>query len=198
MDYRDGWKEWESGKNAVSETTWWMTKFWLIIKIIIGQMKRSFFQAAVVSILLYGWTTWSLTKRMEKKLDGNYTRMLRAILNKSWRQHPTKQRLYSHLSPVTRTINRRTRYAGHCWRSRDELVSDVLLWIPSQGRAKARTYIQKLCADTGCSSEDLPKSNGREGGVARGPEISVLIEWHDDYNHEYLHFLGSTSTGSLA
>ena len=54
------------------------------------KMKRSFFQAAVVSILLYGCTTWTLTKRLEKKLDGNYTRMLRAILNKSWRQYPTK------------------------------------------------------------------------------------------------------------
>ena len=52
------------------------------------KMKRTFFQAAVVSILLYGCTTWTLTKRLEKKLDGNYTRMLRGILNKSWRQHP--------------------------------------------------------------------------------------------------------------
>ena len=51
------------------------------------KMKRSFFQAAVVSILLYGCTTWTLTKQLEKKLDGNYTRMLRAILNKSWRAH---------------------------------------------------------------------------------------------------------------
>ena len=47
------------------------------------KMKLSFFQAAVVSILLLGCTTWTLTKRLEKKLDGNYTRMLRAILNKS-------------------------------------------------------------------------------------------------------------------
>ena len=31
------------------------------------KMKRSFFQAAVVSILLYGCTTWTLTKRLEKK-----------------------------------------------------------------------------------------------------------------------------------
>ena len=46
--------------------------------------KRSFFQAAVVSILLYGCTTWMLTKRLEKKLDDNYTRMLQAILNNSW------------------------------------------------------------------------------------------------------------------
>ena len=63
------------------------------------KMKRSFFQAAVVSILLYGCTTWTLTKRLEKKLDGNYTRMLRAILNKSWRQHHTKHQLYGHLLP---------------------------------------------------------------------------------------------------
>ena len=50
------------------------------------KMKRGFFQAAVVSILLYGCATWTLTKRLKKKLDGNYKRMLRAILNKSWRQ----------------------------------------------------------------------------------------------------------------
>ena len=118
------------------------------------KMKRSFFQAAVVSILLYGWTTWTLTKRLEKKLDGNYTRMLRAILNKSWRQHPTRHQLYGHLPPITKTIQvRRTRHTGHCWRSRDEFLSDVLLWTPTYGRAKAgrpaRTYIQQLCEDTG-------------------------------------------------
>ena len=68
------------------------------------KMKRSFFQAAVVLILLYGCTTWMLTKRLEKKLDGNYARMLWAILNKSWRQHPTKHQLYGHLPPITKTI----------------------------------------------------------------------------------------------
>ena len=76
------------------------------------KMKRSFFHAAVTSILLYGCTTWTLTKRLEKKLDGNYTRMLRAILNKSWRQHPTRHQLYGHLPPITNTIQvRRTRHA---------------------------------------------------------------------------------------
>ena len=56
-----------------------------------NKTKHSFFQAAFVSILLYGCTTWMLTKRMEKKLDDNYTRMLWAILNKSWKQLPIKQ-----------------------------------------------------------------------------------------------------------
>ena len=131
-------------------------------------MKRSFFQVVVVSILLYGCTTWTLTKRLEKKLDGNYTRMLRAILNRSWQQHPTRRQLYGHLPPITKTIQaRRTRHAGHCWRSKDEIVSDVLLWTPAYGQSKAgrpaRTFIQQLCDDTGCNPEDLPKAmNNRE------------------------------------
>ena len=106
-------------------------------------MKRNFFWAVIVSILQYGCTTWTLTKRLEKKLDGNYTRMLQAILNKSWRQHPTKQRLYDHLPPILKTIrDRRTRRAGHCWRSRDELISDVFLWTHSHGRAKAGDQLE--------------------------------------------------------
>ena len=78
------------------------------------KMKRSFFRAAIVSILLYACTTWTLTKRFEKKLDGNYTRMLRAILNKCWRQHPTRHQLYGHLPPIAKTIQaRRDRHTGH-------------------------------------------------------------------------------------
>ena len=60
-----------------------------------------------------------------------------------------------------------SRHAGHCWRRRDELISDVLLWTPTYGRTKAgrpaRTYIQQLCEDMGCSAEDLPEAmNDRE------------------------------------
>ena len=126
------------------------------------KMKRSFFQAAIVSILLYGCTTWTLTKRQEKRLDGNYTRILQTILNRFWREQPTKQQ-YGHLLPIAKTIQiRRTRYAGHCWRSRDELISDVLQWTTTHGRAKSgrpsRTYIQQFCEDTECSSDDLPKA----------------------------------------
>ena len=139
-------------------------------------MKRSFFQAAVVSILLYGCTTRTLTKRMEKKLDGNYIRMLRAILNKSWSQHPTKQQWYGYLPPIMKTIKvRRTRHAGHCWRSRDELISDVLLWTPTHGRANAGwpapTYTKQLCVDKGCSPEDLPEAMDGRGWRERVRDI---------------------------
>ena len=152
-----------------------------------------------MSILLYGCTTWTLTKLMKKKLDGNYTRMRKAILNKSWRQHPTKQQLYGHRPPITKTIQiRRTRHARHCLRSRNELISDVLLWTPLHGRAKAvrpaRTYIQQLSADTGCSPEELPEAMGdREGSrlvtspyrpLGQGSGISALIIRHDDDDND--------------
>ena len=121
---------------------------------------------------IYAWTQKQIQLGIyiytHTHTHGNYTRMLRAILNKSWQQHPTRHQLYGHLPPITKTIQvRRTRHAGHCWRSRDELIRDVLLWIPTHGRAKAgrpaRTYIQQLCEDTGCCPEDLPRAmNDRE------------------------------------
>ena len=113
--------------------------------------------------------------------------MPRAILNKSWQQHPTRHQLYGHLPPITKTIQvRRTRHAGHCWRSRDELIRDVLLWIPTHGRAKAgrpaRTYIQQLCEDTGCCPEDLPRAmNDREEWRERVRDIratSAIWWWY--------------------
>ena len=152
-------------------------------------MKCSFFQAAVVSILLHGCTARTLTKRMEKRLDSNYTRMLRTILNRSWRQHPKTS---CHQPLITNTIKiRQTRQAGHCWRSRDVFVSDVLPWTPSYERAKAtfrigyilyidfrwsswpaKIYIQQLCADTGCSPENLPEAiDDRKGWWERVRDI---------------------------
>ena len=153
------------------------------------KMKRSFFQAAVTSIMLYGCTTWTLKKRLEKKLDGNYTKMLRAILNKSWQQHPTRHQLYGHLPPITKAIQVRR--------------SDVLLWTPSHGRAKAgrpaRTFIQQLCEDTGCCPEDLPEEmNDREKWWERVRDIRPTSTtwwwwWHSlqlSYElHQFLFFV---------
>ena len=138
-----------------------------------------FFHAVVVSILLYGCTTWMLTKRIEKKLDVNYKRILRAILSFSWSQHLTKQLMYGHLPPITKTIKIRwTRHAGYCWRSRDELISDLLLWTPLHGRANAgqpaRTYIQQLWPERGCRPEDLPEAvDDREWWWKRVRDIRV-------------------------
>ena len=146
-------------------------------------MKRSYFQAVIVSILLYGCTTWTPTKRLEKKLDGNYTRMLRAILNKSWRQHPTKQQLYGHLPPITKTIQViRTRHVGHCWRSRDEVMysyGPLHMAEKKQGGQLKPTYsscvrIRGVALGTSRKRWTI----GRNGD--RGSGISVLAARQDD------------------
>ena len=103
---------------------------------------------------------------------------------------PTKHQLYGHLPPITKIIQvRRTRHAGHYWRSRDELISEVLLWTSTYGRAKAgrpaRTYIQQLCEDTGCSSRDLPEAmNDREKKRERVRDIragSTTWWWYIEF-----------------
>ena len=186
----------------------WLTKAWTAIdrlsiiwkSDLTDKMICSFFQAAVVLILLYGCTTWTLTKRLEKKLDGNYTRMLRSILNKSWQQHPTRHQLYGHLPPSMKTIQTRwTRHAGHCWKSRDECISDVLLWTSTYGRAKAgrptQTYIQQLYENTGCGPEDLPEAmNDREKWRERIRDICPCGTtwwwwWHPCLSFIYLLYL---------
>ena len=167
-----------------SRLLWWSyackmkSRYWNeTLSDLTDKMKRSFFQAAVVSMLLYGCTTRTLSKRLEKKLNVNYTRILRAILNRSLRQHPTRHQLYGHLHPITKTIQvRRRRHAGHCWRSRDELISDILQWTPRYDRANAGrpagTYIQQLCEDMRCSPEDLPEAmNDREKWPERVRDI---------------------------
>ena len=130
-------------------------------------------------LLLKLVTTWTLTKCMGEKLDSNYMRMLWAVLNKSWKQHYSKQQLYGHLLTITKTIKvRRTRHVRPCWRSKDELVSDVLQWTLSHGLTKvgrpARTYLQQLCANTGCSLGDLPGPiDDRDGWRERVRDIRV-------------------------
>ena len=176
---------------------WWFGLVWK--SDLTDKRKRSFFQAAVVSILLYGCTTWTLTKRLEKKQDGNYTRMLRAILNKSWRQHSTKYQLYGHLPPITKTIQvRRTRHAGHCWRSRDELISDVLLWTPHMAEQKQddqleHTYsssmrIRDVALKTCQRWWTIRRSGERGSGI---PVLAAHDEDDDDYRRYYVWSLES-------
>ena len=114
--------------------------------------------------------------------------MLRAILNKSWRQHPARHQLYGHLPPITKTIQvRRTRQAGHCWGSKEELISDVLLWTPAYGRANAGQMQDDQLEHTYSSYVRIRvvalKSGQRWWIIGRSDErgsgISVLAARHD-------------------
>ena len=68
---------------------------------------------------------------------------------------------------------------GHCWRSKNELISNVLLWTPTHGHTSdwfAKTYLHQLCVDTRYSLEDLL-------GVMDGEKmsgnwmLSVRLKW---------------------
>ena len=120
-------------------------------------------------------------------------------MNKSWQQHPTRHELYGHLPPITKTIQvRRTKHAGRCWRSRDELISDVLLWTLTYVRAKAgrpaRTYIQLLCEESGCSAEDLPEvMNDREKWRERVRDIRCCGTTWYIYIYIYIYIYAKVS-----
>ena len=153
-------------------------------------MKRSFFQAPVVSILLYGCTTWTLTKRLEKKLDSNYARMLRAILNKSWRQHPTRHQLYDHLLPITKSIQvRRTRHAGHCWRSRDELIKDVFLWTPHMAGQKHDDQLEYTYSSSVRIQDVALKACRRRCTIGKSGERGTTSWWWWSFQVVYIYHI---------
>ena len=63
--------------------------------------------------------------------------MLCTLLNKTWKQHPTKQQLFSNLPPLSRTIQiGETKLTGDCKRSKDELKSVFLLWTPTHEQSR--------------------------------------------------------------
>ena len=123
------------------------------------RFKLRLFAATVESVLLYGCEVWTVTNKLAKELDGCYTRMLRTVLNISWKQHVTNAELYGDLPKISHKIReRRTRFAGHCFRS-VEPVSQMVLWTPKHGKRKpgrpAQTYIDILRHDTGLEETDF-------------------------------------------
>ena len=146
------------------------------------EIKRDFFQAVVVATLLYGCTTWTLTKCTEKKLDGKYSIIiLCAVLNKPWKQHPMKSQLYGHLSLISQTIQvRRTRDGEAMDGGREARKSMLSVWLEKkQGQIhKPRSLmylwtcqcwhtsknLHQLCKETRCSLEDLSEAmDDRDG-----------------------------------
>ena len=124
-----------------------------------GSLKRNFLRAIVESVLVYGSTTWILTKQLEDKLGGTYCRMLCAILNKSWQQHPTTE-LYGSVPKLSDIIReQRTRFASHYWQNKTELVNELLLWIRKHDHTQVggqfKTYINQLALDTRMQINDL-------------------------------------------
>ena len=151
------------------------------------KIKRSFFQVVVVSILLYGCTPWTLTKHMEKKLDGNYTRMLRTVLNKSWRQRPTKQQLYGYLPPTTKAIKLDEPDM------QDTAGEAIYSCGPPHMDEQRQDDLVEPIYTTSVPIQDIALKTSREWWtIGRGGESgsgrSVLAAWHhddDDIHHKH-------------
>ena len=101
--------------------------------------------------------------------------MLRVVKNVSWKQRIRNEVLYGKIPKVTTTIAaQRVTFSRHCWRSKDELAHQLLLWEPTHGkRARGiprRTFIDQLVDDTELQKKDLANAmndSKREIGKAK-------------------------------
>ena len=118
-------------------------------------IKVRLFTALIESVLLYGSETWTMTKRLNKVLDGCYTRMLRMALNvNQYRDRVSNAELYGDLPRVSFKVRqKRLRLAGHAIRHPELPLSKVILWKPvhgHRGRGRPRaTFVDNLLIDTG-------------------------------------------------
>ena len=119
---------------------------------------------------------------------------MRAVLNKSWVQQPTKQQLYGHPSPISQTIQvRKTRHAGYSRRSKDELISNIYLWTltyghTSDGRLAEDFHASYLCGYK-MQSKEMPRAMNdmdkwrereRERERERNSMLSAPLDHDDD------------------
>ena len=120
--------------------------------------KIKLFRATVEPILLYGSETWTLSKKLEKRLDGTYTRLLMRAQNPSWKSHPTISEIYDQLPRVSCLVKyRRVQFAGHCFRADGEVISSLIPWKPDYGQSRGRklSFPDVISRDTNIRIEDL-------------------------------------------
>ena len=121
-------------------------------------LKVRFFKACVEPVLLYGSETWTLKKEFEKRVNGCYTRLLMKAKNLSWKRHPTLQRIYGDLPPISTVLaSRRARFAGHCMRAPDQVISTILPWRLRQANRGRRplTFLDTIARDVNLDVGDI-------------------------------------------
>ena len=158
--YLGGWMESSEKDFEIRKALAWkachkLSKIWK--SHIKKKLKERLFLSTVESILLYGSETWTMTKSLQKRLDGCYTRMLRMAFDVTWKQKLTNEDLYGGLPKVTSKVaSRRMKLAGHCVRHPEEEASKLVLWEPSHGRRNQGrppvTYVDVLKEDTGMTT----------------------------------------------
>ena len=87
--------------------------------------------------------------------------MLRVVKNVTWPKRSTNEVVYAGLPRISTTIReRRRRFSGHCSRSQNEVVSDLVLWEPKHDKRSVRgqvhTFVDLLEADSAVPRDCLP------------------------------------------
>ena len=96
-----------------------------------------------------------MTRAMERSIDGCYTNFLKRVQNLNWVNHPTLEQIYSGLSRISSVLtSRRLRFAGHCFRAKEQAISDLLLWSPI-GQIRKLTFLDTLKRETGLEVEEI-------------------------------------------
>ena len=75
--------------------------------------------------------------------------------------HPKKAEIYGELPPISKSVaQKRARFAGHRFRSKDQVISDLLLWrLPcSRWGNRPLTYTDTLAMDTGLNLNELAQA----------------------------------------
>ena len=124
------------------------------------EFKLRLFCSTVESVFLYGCETWTITKELEKKLNGCYTKLLRFVQSYSWKDHICNSTLYGKLPKVTEKIRqRRLKLVGHCLRHKEEMAHNLVCWSPTYGKRKrgkpAMTFVRQVEADTELTIEEV-------------------------------------------
>ena len=103
--------------------------------------------------------TWTMKKDLQDRLDGAYTRLLMRVQNISWREHKSKTEIYNGVPQVSSILaQRRARFAGHCFRAKDQIISDVIcMRLPRTCRGRRPfNYIDCVARDINQNIIDLP------------------------------------------
>ena len=87
------------------------------------------------TILFYGSETWTINKSLEKIINACYTKLLRMVLNVSWKDNWSNKKLYNDMPKSTNIIaTRRLSIAGHCIRHNEEATHNLIFWEPKRKR----------------------------------------------------------------
>ena len=82
--------------------------------------------------LLYGSETWTFNNSLEKSSNGCYTKLLRMVLNVSWKDKWSNKKLYNEMPIITNIIaTRRLSNTGYCIRHNEESYHNLIFCLTS-------------------------------------------------------------------